>query len=144
MFRGFKNFLMQGDVIIAAIGLVVALAFSTLIQAFTDAVINPLVAALQGGKGPGLGWQLGEEGNNATYLNVGSLISALIYFIIFMVVIYFLIVVPYRRIQARRGIEVFGEDPPVKACPACLSDDLPEAATKCKYCGSDQPATTVS
>ena len=45
MLRGFKNFLMRGDVIVVAAGLVVALAFSTLISAFTTNIINPLIAA---------------------------------------------------------------------------------------------------
>ena len=45
MFRGFKNFLLQGDIIVIAVGLVIALAFSTLIKAFTDSIITPLVNA---------------------------------------------------------------------------------------------------
>ena len=57
-----------------------------------------------------------------------------------MVVIYFLVVVPYKAVSARRGVTVFGDPPAVKTCPACLSGDLPAAATKCKYCGTDQPA----
>ena len=52
---------------------------------------------------------------------------------------YWVIVVPYKRIQARRGHPVFGEPAPTKTCPACLSSDLPAAASKCKYCGTDQP-----
>ncbi|HEU5279133.1 MAG TPA: hypothetical protein VFU26_09545 [Gaiellaceae bacterium] len=53
-----------------------------------------------------------------------------------MAVIYLAIVVPYRSHQRRRGVTVFGEPLPAKTCPACLSDDLPVAATKCRYCGS--------
>ena len=53
MLRGFKNFLMQGDLIIIAVGLVVALAFSTLIKAFTDSLITPLINAIAGGEGEG-------------------------------------------------------------------------------------------
>jgi large conductance mechanosensitive channel len=139
MFKGFKNFLMRGDVIVVAVGLIIALAFSTLIKAFTDSVINPLIARAQGGHALGLGWQLGEEGNKTTFLDIGAFISAVIYFIIFMAVVYFMIVVPYKVISARRGKVVFGDPAPTKACPACLSDDLPAAATKCKYCGTDQP-----
>ena len=53
------------------------------------------------------------------------------------------LVVPYKAIMAARGETVFGEPGPVKTCPACLSDDLPAAAAKCKYCGTEQaPATT--
>jgi large conductance mechanosensitive channel len=139
--RGFKNFLMRGDVIVVAVGLVVALAFSALILAFTTDIINPLIQSLTGGK-VGLGVQI-RSGNPKTVLDFGGLISAIINFIIFMAVVYFLIVVPYKVIQARRGQVVFGDPGPVKTCPACLSSDLPAAASKCKYCGTDQPATTA-
>lgn len=50
MFKGFRNFLMQGELIVIAVGLVVALAFSTLIKAFTDSIITPLVNAVEGGE----------------------------------------------------------------------------------------------
>lgn len=139
MIKGFKNFLMRGDVVVVAVGLVVALAFSTLVQAFTTAVINPLVTAAQGGHSIGLGIQLGAAGNKATFLDFGSFISAIVYFIIYMVVVYFALVVPYRAINKRRGVIVFGDPAPVKTCPACLSADLPVDAVKCKYCGTDQP-----
>ena len=140
MFTGFKNFLMRGDIVTVAVGLAVALAFSALIAAFTANIINPIVARAQGGHSVGLGVQLGNDNNHATFLNIGALISAIIYFIVFMLVVYYVIVVPYRRIQARRGVTLFGPAAPVKTCPACLSADLPEAALKCKYCGTDQPS----
>jgi large conductance mechanosensitive channel len=140
MIRGFKNFLMQGDVVVIAIGLMVALALSTLIKAFTDAIINPILNRFQGSSGIGLGIQLGDKGNPKTFLDIGSVLSAIIYFLVFMAVLYFLIVLPYKAIMARRGETVFGEPGPVKTCPACLSEDLPAAASKCKYCGTEQPA----
>ncbi|MCQ4080322.1 MscL family protein [Streptomyces sp. RB6PN25] len=139
MLRGFKNFLMRGDIVVVAVGLIVALAFSTLIKSFTDSVINPIIARAQGGRTLGLGWQLGRPGNKATFLDLGSFISAIVYFIIFMAVVYFLIVVPYKKFQARRGVTAFEEPGPVKTCPACLSDDIPAAAGKCRYCGTEQP-----
>jgi large conductance mechanosensitive channel len=129
--RGFKNFLMQGDLIVIAVGLVIALAFSTLIKAFTDNLITPLVNAAGGGKSTGLGVHI-----NGQLLNFGAFISAVIYFIIFMAVIYFVIVVPYRAYSKRRGVTVFGDPAPVKTCPECLSEDVPAGATRCKYCGT--------
>jgi large conductance mechanosensitive channel len=134
MLRGFKNFLMQGDLIVIAVGLVVALAFSTLIKAFTDNIITPLVNAGAGGgkHGTGLGWTL-----NGQHINLGAFISAIIYFIIFMAVIYFLIVVPYRSYMAKRGQTVFGDPPPTKTCPRCLAADLPVAATRCGHCTTE-------
>ncbi|HEX3308025.1 MAG TPA: MscL family protein [Streptosporangiaceae bacterium] len=137
--RGFKNFLMRGDVIVVAVGLVVALAFSALITSFTTNIINPILQSFTPGK-QGLGVEI-RSGNPKTLVDFGSFISAIIYFVIFMAVVYFLIVVPYKMVQARRGQVVFGDPAPVKTCPACLSTDLPLAASKCKYCGTDQPAT---
>jgi large conductance mechanosensitive channel len=138
--RGFKNFLMRGDVIVVAIGLVIALAFSALVTAFTTYIINPIVAAAGGKHGLGLGFKV-IGANPKTFVDIGSFISAVIYFVIFMAVIYFLIVMPYKAVQARRGQVVFGDPAPVKTCPACLSSDLPAAASKCRYCGTDQPVT---
>src|SRR5512142_1389203 len=138
--RGFKNFLMRGDVIVVAVGLVVALAFSMLITSFTTDIINPIVAAAGGKTGNGLGFYVSDH-NTKTFVNIGAFISTLIYFVIFMAVVYFVIIVPYKHVQARRGQVVFGDPTPVKTCPACLSTDLPAAASKCRYCGTDQPAT---
>jgi large conductance mechanosensitive channel len=137
--RGLKNFLLQGNVVVIAIGLIVALAFSMLITAFTTNIVDPIITRIQGKNSIGLGVQLGQPGNPATFLNFGAFISAIIYFVIFIAVVYFLIVIPYKAVQARRGITVFGDPPPAKTCPACLSDDLPVGALKCKYCGTEQP-----
>ena len=136
--RGFKNFLMQGDLIVIAVGLVIALAFSTLIKAFTDNLITPLVNAAGGGRSTGLGVHV-----NGQLLNFGAFIAAIIYFIIFMAVIYFVIVVPYRAYAARRGVTVFGDPAPVKTCPECLSEDVPAGATRCKYCGTSLSGATA-
>jgi large conductance mechanosensitive channel len=138
--KGFKNFLLRGDIVVIAIGLMVALAFSTLIKAFTDAIVNPILARFAGGGGIGLGVQLGDKANTRTFLNIGSFLSAAIYFVVFMAVLYYFVVVPYKKMMARRGQTVFGDPAALKTCPACLSDDLPAAASKCRWCGTDQPA----
>lgn len=124
---------MQGELIIIAVGLVVALAFSTLIKSFTDSIITPLVNAVEGGGtgSLGLGWTI-----NGQRINLGSFISAIVYFIIFMAVIYFVLVVPYRAYMKKRGVGVFGPPAETKTCPECLSADLPVRATKCSHCAS--------
>jgi large conductance mechanosensitive channel len=132
VFQGFKNFLMQGQLVVVAVGLSIALAFSTLVTAFTGAVITPLVDAAGGGGANGLGFRV-----NGELIDLGSLISAIVYFVVFVAVVYFAIVVPYRSYQQRRGVAVFTEPLPTKACPACLSDGLPLAATKCRYCATE-------
>jgi large conductance mechanosensitive channel len=134
--RGFKSFLMQGNLVVVAVGLVIALAFSTLVKAFTDDVITPLVNAAGGGGTNGLGFTVSGQ-----QVKLGAFVSAVIYFVIFMAVVYFAIVVPYRSYSRRRGIAVFTEPAPTKACPACLSDGLPLEATKCRYCGTGLTVT---
>ena len=99
---------MQGDLIIIAVGLVVALGFSTLIKAFTDNVVTPLINAAGGSSGVnGLGWTI-----NGQRIDLGAFLAAIIYFLIFMAVIYFILVVPYRAYMKRRGTSVFGEPGP--------------------------------
>jgi large conductance mechanosensitive channel len=132
--RGFKNFLMQGDLIVVAVGLSIALAFSTLVKAFADSVITPLVNAIGGGAN-GIGFTV-----NGQLVDIGAFVSAVIYFVILVAVVYFAIVVPYRSYQRSRGVAVFTEPEPAKACPACLSDGLPLAATKCRFCGTELTA----
>jgi large conductance mechanosensitive channel len=132
MIKGFRNFLMQGELIVIAVGLVVALAFSTLIKSFTDNVITPLVNAVSGSHSVGVGWTV-----NGQRIDLGAFIAAIVYFIIFMAVIYFVLVVPYRVYMKKRGTTVFGEPAPTQTCPECLSDDLPAGAAKCKHCASD-------
>ena len=126
---------MQGDLIVVAVGLSIALAFSTLIKTFTDAVIVPLVNAAGGGGPNGLGFRV-----NGELVDLGAVVSAIIYFIIFVAVVYFAIVVPHRHARARRGETVFGDPTPSKTCPYCLSD-VPAEASRCKFCTSQlEPA----
>jgi large conductance mechanosensitive channel len=136
MIKGFKSFLLQGVLIVIAVGLVVALAFSGLISAFTSNIITPLVNAFESSGSPGepLGFTVHHQ-----FVNVGAFISGIIYFVIFLAVIYFVLVVPYRNYMAKHGVTVFGQPAtpaPTKTCPQCLSEDLPVAATKCLHCAS--------
>ena len=125
MFSGFKNFLMQGQLVVVAVGLSIALAFSTLVSAFTGSIITPLVNAAGGGGANGLGFRVRGQ-----LVDFGSLVSAITYFVVFVAVVYFAIVVPYRSYQRKRGVAVFTEPPPTKSCPACVSDGLPLAAAR--------------
>ena len=106
------------------------------VKAFTDDVITPLVNAAGGGGTTGLGFTVRGQ-----LIDLGDFVSAVIYFVVFMAVVYFAIVVPYRIYQRRRGVAVFTEPASTKACPACLSDGLPLEATKCRYCGTALTAT---
>lgn len=134
---GFRKFLMQGELVVIAVGLVVALAFSALIKSFTANIITPLINSIAGkASSEGIGWTI-----NGQRIDVGVFIGDVIYFVIFMAVIYFALVVPYRAYMARRGVVVFGDPDPVKTCPFCCAGDLPVAASKCLHCASELPTT---
>jgi large conductance mechanosensitive channel len=77
VFSGFKNFLMQGQLVVVAVGLSITLAFSVLVQTFTGAIITPLVNAAGGGGANGLGVRV-----NGQRLDFGSLVSAVVYFMV--------------------------------------------------------------
>jgi len=62
--------------------------------------------------------------------------------IYFLIVVYLLILVPYRAYMRKRGKTVFGDPPPTRTCPSCQSSDLPVSATKCLHCASELNTVT--
>ena len=109
MLKGFKDFLMRGNVVDLAVGIAIGVAFTTLVGAFGTAIVNPLVAIFGGDNVQGFGFQITDS--QATFVNIGFLINALIVFVVTMAVIYFAIVVPVQRLQALRKPGP-GEDEP--------------------------------
>ncbi|GAA4884685.1 large conductance mechanosensitive channel protein MscL [Saccharopolyspora cebuensis] len=101
MLKGFKDFLMRGNVIDLAVAVVVGSAFTALVTAFTTSIIKPVIAAAGGGNVTGLTVQL-REGNAASMIDIAAVINAFITFFITAGVVYFLFVMPMKRIQDRR------------------------------------------
>lgn len=89
---GFKNFLLRGDLVTIAVGLIIALAFTEVVQAFTEVLMGFI------GK---LGDQPDFSEVEVADVNVGVFINAVISFLILAVVIYFLVVVPYQKARER-------------------------------------------
>ena len=114
MIKGFKDFLMHGNVVDLAVGITIGVAFTTLVKTFGDNFINPLVAAVGGsGAEEGLGFKVLSD-NNATFIDIGAIINAVIIFTITMAVLYFAVVAPMTKIQARRKA---GQVPEPEAVP---------------------------
>jgi large conductance mechanosensitive channel len=109
--NGFKDFVLRGNVIDLAVAVAVGAAFTAVVTAFTDGIVNPLLAAVGGTDVPGLGFFL-REGDEATFVDVGRVISAVVNFLIVAAVIYVVIVVPVNRLMALRRR---GEEPEVAA-----------------------------
>lgn len=111
--KGFKDFLMRGNVIDLAVALIIGLAFTAIVTAFTDGLIKPLINAIGGSEAAkGLGFNI-LSSNDATFMDFGSVINAVINFVIIAAVVYFLIVLPVQRIQERRkrGMEPGPSEP---------------------------------
>jgi large conductance mechanosensitive channel len=101
MFKGFKDFLMRGNVLELAVAVVIGTAFTGIVTAFTENLINPVIAAIGGANVHGLGLQLIGD-NPKTVLDFGAVLAAAINFMIIAAVVYFLFVLPYQTVQARR------------------------------------------
>ncbi|MER7013330.1 large conductance mechanosensitive channel protein MscL [Saccharopolyspora sp. NPDC000359] len=112
MFKGFKDFLMRGNVVDLAVAVVVGSAFTALVTSFTTAIIKPVIAATGGGNVTGLTIQL-RAGNDASIIDFAAVINAVITFLITAAVVYFLFVLPMKTINERRkkGKEETPADP---------------------------------
>ncbi|WJY97104.1 large conductance mechanosensitive channel protein MscL [Corynebacterium fournieri] len=99
MLQGFKEFILRGNVIQLAVGVVIGAAFTAVVTAFSDAIINPLLAALGGVDYSGLGFHV-REGNEATFVDFGAVLTAIINFLLIAAVIYFLLVAPMNKLDA--------------------------------------------
>ena len=100
MIKGFKDFVMRGNVVDLAVGIAIGVAFTTLVAAFGANFVQPIVAAVGGNKQEGFGFHITDSA--ATFVNIGGIINAIIVFGVTMAVIYFAIVVPVEKIQAMR------------------------------------------
>ena len=111
MIKGFKDFIMRGNVVDLAVGIAIGVAFTTLVGAFGTYFVNPIVAVAGGDKAEGFGFSITDS--SATFVNIGGLINALIVFAVTMAVIYFAVVVPMQKMMAlRKGEPGEPEAPP--------------------------------
>lgn len=101
MLKGFKDFIMRGNVIDLAVGVVIGAAFTSIVTAFTDSLLEPLLNAIGGAEVTGLGFHI-ISGNDATYLDFAAVITAVINFLLVAAVIYFVIVAPMNKFNEMR------------------------------------------
>ncbi|TNC23694.1 large-conductance mechanosensitive channel protein MscL [Amycolatopsis alkalitolerans] len=102
MLKGFKDFLMRGNVVDLAVAVVIGTAFTAIVTAFTNGLIKPLINAIGGtDAAKGLGFNV-LSGNDSTFLDFGGVINAAVNFVLIAAVVYFIIVLPVKKIQDRR------------------------------------------
>jgi large conductance mechanosensitive channel len=111
MIKGFKEFLMRGNVLDLAVAVVIGTAFAKVVEAIVSSLVNPLVNVLGGGNVKGLSWTI-INSNPKTTIDFAAIINAAIVFLLTAVVVYFVLVVPMQKIQERRKR---GEEPEPEA-----------------------------
>lgn len=134
---GFKQFLLRGNLVDMAVGIVIGAAFTSVVNALVADIITPLIAAIAGK--PDFG-NLYFTIHNSQF-KFGLLINAVISFLAVAAVLYFLIVSPYARFKAM-FTKTPEPAPPARDCPYCL-ESIPAAATKCSHCTSEVEPTTA-
>ena len=126
---GFKKFLLRGNVVDLAVGVVIGAAFGSVVQAFVKDIINPLISAFGGGLDPsGLTWTVGR-----VTFPIGDLLNAVISFVLITLVVYFLVVLPVNRLMDKYKPQP--QPAPTKDCPEC-TNKIPEAARRCPECAA--------
>jgi large conductance mechanosensitive channel len=98
MLKGFKDFILRGNVIELSIAVVMGTAFTALVSAFTSNIVNPIIAAAGGVETDGLGFHI-WPGNDKTFVNFGAVVTAFVTFMITAAVVYFIFVAPMNRIN---------------------------------------------
>ena len=101
MLKGFKDFVLRGNVVDLAVAVVIGAAFTTIVTAFTDGLIKPLINAVTPPTSPSFGIEL-IGGKPSTYIDAAGVITAVVNFLIVAAVVYFVIGVPLNTLKARR------------------------------------------
>jgi large conductance mechanosensitive channel len=127
--KGFRAFLLRGNVVELATAVVIGVAFGVVITAFVKDMVTPLIAAIGGQHDFS---SMSFTVNNSKFL-YGDFVNAVIAFVLIAAVIYFLVIVPYTAMMARAKKEP-PVDPTTKKCPECLSE-IPIDARRCAFCG---------
>ena len=128
MLKDFKQFLLRGNVVDLAVGVVIGAAFGTVVSALVSDILTPFIAAIA--KIPDFS-QLTFTLNESKFM-YGHFINASISFILVTTAVFFFIVKPMNLLIARSRKEA-PADPSTKKCPECMSE-IPLAAKRCKYC----------
>jgi len=131
--KGFRDFVLRGNVVDLAVAVVLGLAFNALITTVVNAIIDPIITAIIGK--PSFG-NLTFTIHHSVFFP-GNVIGALINFVAIAGVVYFLVVQPVGALLARFNPPIPDLPAPTKECPECLSS-IPAAAVRCAFCTVEQ------
>jgi large conductance mechanosensitive channel len=124
----FKAFLLRGNLVDTAIGIVIGLAFAAVITAFVGDLVTPLIAAIAGKPDfSALSFTI-----NKSHFLYGAFLNAVISFVVIAAVLFYLVIKPVNALMARRKTGP-PEAATTRECPECLSE-IPDAAHRCAFC----------
>jgi large conductance mechanosensitive channel len=127
--KGFKQFILRGNVLDLAVAVVMGAAFGAVVTALVKDLLTPLIAAVVGSPDfPGIAVTV-----NGSKLLLGDFMNAVIAFVMLAAVVYFFVVLPVNSLMARLRRGEATPDPTTKKCPECLSD-VPIGARRCAFC----------
>ena len=129
--KGFKQFLLRGNVVDLAVAVVIGAAFGAVVTAFVKDLLTPLIAALVG-KPDFSAFYFDVHGSRFLY---GDFINAALAFLLISAAVYFFVVLPINALIQRYRKAPAPADPTTKKCPECLSE-IPIAARRCAFCAS--------
>ena len=130
MFREFRDFILRGNLIDLAVGIVIGAAFGALVTSFVGDILTPLLGLLSIPDFSTLSFEAGQ----AT-VSYGLFLNALISFLLVAAAIFFFVVKPVNAMNAHLAKPAAPPAPSTKACPFCATD-IPAAATRCPHCTS--------
>jgi large conductance mechanosensitive channel len=129
MLSGFKQFILRGNVVDMAVGVVIGAAFATVVSALTKDLLTPLIAAIAGK--PDFS-AITFTIHNSKFM-LGDFINAVIAFLLVAAAVYYFVVIPVNLLVARMHRSAAPADPTTKKCPECLSE-IPIDARRCSHC----------
>jgi large conductance mechanosensitive channel len=132
--EGFKQFLLRGNVVDMAVGIVIGAAFGTVVTSFVKDLLTPLIAATI--HAPDFS-KIAFELNGSKFL-IGDFVNAIVSFLIIAAAVYFAVVLPINAVVARMSPQPPAA-PTTKKCPDCISE-IPIQAKRCAFCTSTLPA----
>jgi large conductance mechanosensitive channel len=131
MLKGFKEFVLRGNVLDLAVAVVIGAAFGAVVTALVKDLLTPLIAAIVGKPDfSAIAFTV-----NGSQFPVGDFINAIVSFLLISAAIYFFVIAPMNAIVARANRGARPPDPTTKKCPECLSE-IPIAARRCAFCTS--------
>ena len=129
MLSGFKQFILRGNVVDMAVGIVIGAAFGTVVTSLVKSLIEPIIALIAGKPDfSSVVFMIGQ-----TPFPIGVFITAVVNFLLIAAAVYFFVVTPINALVARMRKAPAPADPTTKKCPECLSE-IPIDARRCAHC----------